>query len=129
MSKITNRTVADEYEAVSERVDALYGEQPMLPADLETLAMTKLRRESYARMLGNELGTRPIELECRMESACETCTYFRTTVELVICQTSSRSVPSPPMTSRSRRSLSSVLVQSVEPPSPISTLVPDSVPT
>jgi site-specific recombinase XerD len=80
-AKITNRTVADEYEAVSERIDALYGTQPVLPADIETLAMTKLRRESYARMLGNGLCTRPIELECRMESACETCTYFRTTVE------------------------------------------------
>jgi len=66
---------------VSERIDALYGAQPVLPADIETLAMTKLRRESYARMLGNGLCTRPIELECRMESACETCTYFRTTVE------------------------------------------------
>jgi len=80
-ARITNRTVADEYEAVSERIDALYGAQPVLPADIETLAMTKLRRESYARMLGNGLCTRPIELECRMESACETCTYFRTTVE------------------------------------------------
>ena len=29
-------------------------------------------------MLGNGLCTRPVELECRMESACETCAYFKT---------------------------------------------------
>jgi hypothetical protein len=40
--------------------------------------MTRLRREAHARMLGNGLCTRPVELECRMESACETCAYFRT---------------------------------------------------
>jgi hypothetical protein len=34
-------------------------------------------------MLGNGLCTRPVELDCRMESACETCTYFRTSVEFL----------------------------------------------
>ena len=34
-------------------------------------------------MLGNGLCTRPVELECRMESACETCAYFRTGPEFV----------------------------------------------
>jgi hypothetical protein len=29
-------------------------------------------------MLGNGLCTRPAELDCRMESACETCAHFRT---------------------------------------------------
>jgi len=29
-------------------------------------------------MLGNGLCTRPAELDCRIESACETCAYFRT---------------------------------------------------
>ncbi len=32
-------------------------------------------------MLGNGLCTRPVELDCRMESACETCSYFQTSVE------------------------------------------------
>ena len=32
-------------------------------------------------MLGNGLCTRPVELECRMESACETCSYFQTNIE------------------------------------------------
>ena len=40
--------------------------------------MARLRREAHARMLGNGLCTRPAELDCRMESACETCAYFRT---------------------------------------------------
>jgi len=52
-----------------------------LPADYETTAMARLRREAHARMLGNGLCTRPVELDCRMESACETCSYFRTSVE------------------------------------------------
>jgi hypothetical protein len=40
--------------------------------------MARLRREAHARMLGNGLCTRPAGLDCRMESACETCAYFRT---------------------------------------------------
>ena len=45
--------------------------------------MIRLRREAHARMLGNGLCTRPVELECRMESACETCAYFQTGPEFV----------------------------------------------
>jgi hypothetical protein len=45
--------------------------------------MTRLRQESHARMLGNGLCTRPAELDCRMESACETCAYFKTGPEFV----------------------------------------------
>ncbi len=43
--------------------------------------MAKLRRETHARMLGNGLCTRPVELDCRTESACETCSFFQTTIE------------------------------------------------
>jgi hypothetical protein len=64
-------------------IDALYGQQPELPADDETTGMARLRREATARMLGNGLCTRPVELDCRMESACETCAYFRTSVEFL----------------------------------------------
>jgi len=77
-AKIANRVVADEYAAVSAKIDALYGQPPMLPAGYETTGMARLRREAHARMLGNGLCTRPAELDCRMESACETCAYFRT---------------------------------------------------
>jgi site-specific recombinase XerD len=80
-ARISNRVVADEYQTVSAQVDALYGQAASLPADIETAAMAKLRREAHARMLGNGLCTRPVELDCRMESACETCAYFQTGLE------------------------------------------------
>jgi hypothetical protein len=86
-ARIADRVVADEYEAVCTQIDALYntaGTGPgALPADIETAAMTRLRQESHARMLGNGLCTRPVELECRMESACETCAYFSTGPQFV----------------------------------------------
>ena len=82
-ARISNRVVADEYQAVSAQVDALYGQAASLPADIETAAMAKLRREAHARMLGNGLCTRPAELDCRMETACETCAYFRTSTEFL----------------------------------------------
>ena len=82
-ARITDRVVADEYEAISAKIDALYGQAQKLAADLETASMARLRRESHARMLGNGLCTRPVELECRMESACETCSYFSTGPEFV----------------------------------------------
>ncbi len=82
-AKIANRVVADEYAAVSAKIDALYGQPPDLPADYETTGMARLRRETHARMLGNGLCTRPAGLDCRMESACETCAYFRTGTEFL----------------------------------------------
>ena len=82
-ARITDRVVADEYEAISAKIDALYGQAQKLAADLETVSMAKLRRETHARVLGNGLCTRPVELECRMESACETCSYFTTGPEFV----------------------------------------------
>ena len=86
-ARIADRVVADEYESVSAQIDALHntaGTGPgALPAEIETATMTRLRKESHARMLGNGMCTRPVELECRMESACETCAYFRTGPEFV----------------------------------------------
>jgi integrase len=80
-ARIADRVVAGEYQAISEKTGALYGQQLELPAGYETAGMAKLRREAHARMLGNGLCTRPVQLGCRMESACETCTYFQTTIE------------------------------------------------
>ena len=45
--------------------------------------MDRLRREAHARMLGNGPCTRPPQLDRRMESACETCAYFRTGTEFL----------------------------------------------
>jgi site-specific recombinase XerD len=89
-ARIANRVVADEYAAVSAKIDALYGQQPELPADYETTGMARLRREAHARMLSNGLCTRPVELDCRMESACETCAYFRTSVQFLPTLTQQR---------------------------------------
>src|SRR5262249_40901464 len=67
-----------EMTLIYAKIDALYGQPPALPADYETTGMARLRREAHARMLGNGLCTRPAELDCRLESACETCAHFHT---------------------------------------------------
>ena len=79
-AKIASRTVADEYFAVTEKVEALYGQDPVLPADAIGPKMARLRREHH-RMLGNGWCTRPPELDCAFESICETCTFFQTSIE------------------------------------------------
>jgi site-specific recombinase XerD len=79
-AKIANRTVADEYFAVTEKVEALYGKPPVLPADTLGPGMAKIRRDHF-RMLGNGYCTRPPELDCAFESVCETCTFFQTSIE------------------------------------------------
>ena len=63
-AKIANRTVADEYFTVSEKVEALYNQPKQLPADAERSEMLKLRREMHRRMLGNGYCARPIGLDC-----------------------------------------------------------------
>jgi len=79
-AKIANRTVADEYFAVTDKVDALYGQAPVLPADAIGPKLARLRREHH-RLLGNGYCTRPAELDCAFESICETCTFFQTSIE------------------------------------------------
>jgi site-specific recombinase XerD len=78
-AKIASRTVADEYFAVSEKVEALYGQPAQLPADAIGPKMTRLRREHH-RLLGNGWCTRPPQLDCAFESICETCSYFQTSI-------------------------------------------------
>jgi hypothetical protein len=62
-AKIASRTVADEYFAVTGKVEALYGQDPVLPADAIGPKMARLRREHH-RMLGNGW-----------------CTFFQTSIE------------------------------------------------
>ncbi len=80
-ARIADRTVADEYFAVTEKVEALYDQPRQLPADDEGTKMAKLRTEMHRRMLGNGYCARPVELDCHFESICESCTFFVTTVE------------------------------------------------
>ncbi|MFI2040108.1 tyrosine-type recombinase/integrase [Streptomyces bottropensis] len=80
-ARIADRTVADEYFAVSEKVEALYDAPRQLPAEAEGTEMAKLRREMHRRMLGNGYCARPVEMDCHFESICESCTFFVTTIE------------------------------------------------
>jgi site-specific recombinase XerD len=79
-AKIANRTVADEYFAVTDQVDALYAQSQPLPADAIGPKMARLRREHH-RLLGNGHCTRPPELDCAFEAICETCSFFQTSIE------------------------------------------------
>ena len=80
-ARIADRTVADEYFSVSEKVEALYDQPRELPADAEGAEMRKLRAEMHRRMLGNGYCARPVGLDCHFESICESCTFFQTTIE------------------------------------------------
>jgi integrase len=74
-ARIADRTVADEYNDVSSKVDHLYNTQ--LPADAEGPNMRRLRQQ-HQRMLGNGWCQRPAAMDCHYETICETCTYFGT---------------------------------------------------
>ncbi|MDQ2826318.1 MAG: tyrosine-type recombinase/integrase [Actinomycetota bacterium] len=80
-ARIADRTVADEYFAVSDKVEALYDQPRQLPADAEGAEMAKLRNEMHQRMLGNGYCARPVEMDCHFESICEACSFFVTTIE------------------------------------------------
>lgn len=79
-AKIANRTVAEEYFTVAEKVDALYASPAQLPADTLGPNMTRLNREHH-RLLGNGYCVRPTVMDCEFENICETCTYFTTGLE------------------------------------------------
>jgi hypothetical protein len=72
--------VADEYHAVSEKVEALYAASPALDAEAEGPTMRRVRAEHH-RMLGNGWCRRPAELDCSFETICEGCGFFSTAVE------------------------------------------------
>ena len=81
-ARIANKTVADEYRAVSDSVDALYADPDLPGSDpdpAETVEMRRLRLE-HRRMLGNGWCTRPAKLDCAFETICEGCGFFQTTI-------------------------------------------------
>lgn len=81
-ARIANKTVADEYRAVSDSVDALYAETDLAghdPDPAETVEMRRLRLE-HRRMLGNGWCTRPAKLDCAFDTICEGCGFFQTTI-------------------------------------------------
>ena len=75
-ARIANRVVADEYNAVSAKVEALY--HSPLPANAEGPDTRSLRAEVHHRLLGNGWCQRPAELDCSFDSICETCAHFAT---------------------------------------------------
>ncbi len=84
-ARIADKTVAQEYRAVSDSVDSLYSEPELhggnsKRAPVETEQMRTLRLE-HRRMLGNGWCTRPRELDCAFETICEGCGFFQTTIE------------------------------------------------
>jgi integrase len=81
-ARIADRTVADEYYAVTEQVEALYHPAPALPATAEGQRMRRLRAEHH-RLLGNGYCTRPIELDCSFEAICERCAHYQTGPEFI----------------------------------------------
>ena len=80
-ARIADKTVAEEYFAVTEKVEALYGQPSQLASDDEGREMRKLRTEMHRRMLGNGYCARPVEMDCHFESICESCSFFVTTIE------------------------------------------------
>jgi integrase/recombinase XerD len=80
-ARIADRTVANQYFAVTEKVEALYDTPRQLPGDDEGSEMRKLRAEMHRRMLGNGYCARPVEMDCHFESICESCSFFVTTIE------------------------------------------------
>jgi hypothetical protein len=80
-ARIADKTVAEEYFAVTDKVEALYGQPQQLPAEDEGSEMRHLRGEMHRRMLGNGYCARPVEMDCHFESICEGCTFFVTTIE------------------------------------------------
>ena len=79
--RIADRTVADEYFSVSEKVEALYDKPARTARRGQGAEMRKLRAEMHRRMLGNGYCARPVGLDCHFESICESCTFFQTTIE------------------------------------------------
>lgn len=79
-ARIADRTVADESFAVGEKVETLYAQPKVLPADAAGPRMAKVRCETH-RMLGNGYCERPAAMDCHFESICESCAFFATTRE------------------------------------------------
>jgi hypothetical protein len=77
-ARIADRTVADEYFAVTDQIENLYTNR--LDPEAEGPNMRRLRAE-HQRMLGNGWCNRPALLDCAFESICETCVHFAVAIE------------------------------------------------
>jgi integrase len=89
-ARIGNRTVQQEYSAVTQRLEQLCSSAQSagnkggtaMPTIAEGAQMRRLRQEHW-RMLGNGYCTRPEGVPCEYETICESCPCFSTTVEFL----------------------------------------------
>jgi len=89
-ARIGNRTVQQEYSAVTQRLEQLCNlaqssgdkEKPVIPTIAEGAQMRRLRQDHW-RLLGNGYCTRPEGVPCEYETICESCPCFSTTVEFL----------------------------------------------
>ena len=89
-ARIGNRTVQQEYSAVTQRLEQLCNlaqsanekEGTVIPTIAEGAQMRRLRQEHW-RMLGNGYCTRPEGVPCEYETIRESCPCFSTTVEFL----------------------------------------------
>jgi hypothetical protein len=103
-ARIADKTVADEYFAVTEKVEALYHQPRLLPAEDEGTEMRRLRAELHRRMLGNGYCARPVDMDCHFESICESCTSLSRRSRSAPRFSSSGMMPSARGTSAAKRS-------------------------
>lgn len=77
-ARIADSTVAEAYDNVTDKVDALYTKPAGLKAATGTASMAQLAAEYDQRMLGNGYCNRPPQLDCQYETICESCAYYAT---------------------------------------------------
>jgi len=81
-ARISDRTVAEEYFKVTKAVEAgIRGNEP-LPAHIGGPNMARLAAD-HRRHWGNGHCTRPRDLDCGFETACERCGFFETGPQFV----------------------------------------------
>ncbi len=89
-ARIGNRTVQQEYSAVSHQLEQLCNRAQTAEAKEDSTVapipegaqMRRLRQEHW-RMLGNGYCTRPEGVRCEYETICETCPCFSTTIDFL----------------------------------------------
>jgi len=89
-ARIANRTVQQEYAAVSHQLEKILNQPDKLTIEKNGVAasiaegeqMRQLRQDHW-RMLGNGYCSRPPDVQCDYETICESCPCFSTTVEFL----------------------------------------------
>ena len=77
-ARISDTVVAEQYFNATRTVEA-QADTPVPPSRTDE----REQGARHRRLLGNGHCTRPLELDCRMETICETCAYFDTGPQFV----------------------------------------------